>query len=164
VLANTDVRLCEDKPVTPAFLFAALLWEPLQENMTQLLKTGLDEAEAMQVAADIVLQNQVKRIALPRRFSIPMREVWMLQKRLMVTSGKRALRLVGHPRFRAAYDFLILRAEDDKELSDVCQWWTQFLEMDEAARAKLISVGNKTKSRRRRTPRKQSFFLEVHEA
>lgn len=164
VLANTDARLSEDKPVTPAFLFAALLWEPLQEHMTQLLKAGLDESQVMQVAADAVLQSQVKRIALPRRFSIPMREVWMLQKRLMVTSGKRSLRLVAHPRFRAAYDFLLLRAEDNQELTEVCQWWTRFLELDEAARAKAVIVKNKVKSRRRRGPHKQSFVLEANQA
>jgi poly(A) polymerase len=164
VLANTDARLLEDKPVTPAFLFAALLWEPLQEQTAQLLKAGLDEAEVMQVAADNILQSQVKLIALPRRFSIPMREVWMLQKRLMVTSGKRSLHLVGHPRFRAAYDFLLLRAEDNKELTDICQWWTQFLEMDEAARTKFVCVGTKAKLRRRRGLRKQSFFLEANQA
>lgn len=163
-LANTDIRLLEDKPVTPAFLFAALLWEPLQEHMAQLLEAGLDETEIMQLAADAVLQSQVKRIALPRRFSIPMREIWILQKRLMVTSGKRSLRLLGHPRFRAAYDFLLLRAEDNKELTEVCQWWTQFLEMDEAARAKAVSVASKVNSRRRRRYHKHNFVLEANQA
>jgi poly(A) polymerase len=163
VLANTDVRLLEGKPVTPAFLFAALLWEPLQEQVALLLKAGLDEAEVMQVAADTVLQSQIKRIALPRRFSIPMREMWMLQKRLLVTSGKRSLRLVAHPRFRAAYDFLLLRAEDNKELTDICQWWTRFLEMDEAARIKACAR-KKIKPGRRRGPHKQSFVLEANQA
>lgn len=163
VLANTDARLSDNKPVTPAFLFAALLWEPLQERVDELRGLDLPTMQIMQMAADDVLQSQSKRIALPRRFSIPMREVWILQKPLMMTSGKRPLRVMAHPRFRASYDFLMLRAEGDEALMATAQWWTEFLEMDEGAREKMIWAGTKTKSRRRHRSRKRNVLLEANE-
>jgi len=159
-LANTDNRLAEGKSVTPAFLFGALLWEPLQDRSKHLLAAGLDEADAMQTAADEVLSAHLKHITLPRRFSLPMQEIWSLQSRLTVTTGKRPLRLLAHPRFRAAYDFLLLRAEADPELASLAQWWTRFMEMDEVARKQVLEpvAKPKPKPRRRRSrrPRQQS--------
>jgi poly(A) polymerase len=151
-LINTDARLAEGKPVTPAFLLAALLWEPLQQAMQRLLAAGIDEPEAMALAADEVIGAQLKHTALPRRFSLAMREIWSLQRRLAVTTGKKPLRLLPHPRLRAAYDFLLLRAEGDPDIALLAHWWTQFLEMDEAARERFLATG-KSKPRRRRRPR-----------
>ncbi|HYQ91663.1 MAG TPA: polynucleotide adenylyltransferase PcnB [Candidatus Competibacteraceae bacterium] len=158
-LANTDTRLAEGRSVTPAFLFGALLWEPLQDRSKHWLAADLSEADALQTAADEVLSAQLKHITLPRRFSLPMQEIWSLQTRLAITTGKRPLRLLAHPRFRAAYDFLLLRAEVDPELEPLAQWWTRFIGMDEAARQQALepTAKPKAKSRRRRSrrPRQQ---------
>ena len=155
-LANTDSRLAEDKPVNPAFLFAALLWEPLREQTQQFQTEGLEETEALQAAADAVIQAQVRHTALPRRHSLPMREIWEMQQRLAVITGKKPLRLLAHPRFRASYDFLLLRADSDERAAELADWWTRFLALDDAGRARAVqpaTPAKKGKSRRRRKPR-----------
>ncbi|MDS4025965.1 MAG: polynucleotide adenylyltransferase PcnB [Candidatus Contendobacter sp.] len=155
-LANTDRRLAENKPIHPAFLFAALLWEPLREQMRSLEADGLDAHEALQEAAERIIQAQIRHTALPRRYSLPMREIWELQQRLMVTTGKRALRLLDHPRFRAGYDFLLLRAEADEQAAPLADWWTQLLALDAAGRIQATQPAakvSKGKSRHRRKPR-----------
>ncbi|MFO1424566.1 MAG: polynucleotide adenylyltransferase PcnB [Candidatus Competibacteraceae bacterium] len=155
-LASTDSRLAENKPVNPAFLFAALLWEPLRERMRHLEADGLDAHAALQEAAERVIQAQIRHTALPRRYSLPMREIWELQQRLTVITGKRALRLLDHPRFRAGYDFLLLRAEADEQAAALADWWTQLLALDPAGRAQATQPAARAKtgkSRRRRKPR-----------
>ncbi len=159
-LAGTDQRLAEKQPVSPAFLFAALLWEPLWEQMRRLQAEGLDEHEALQATADPVIQAQLRHTALPRRYSLPMREIWELQARLAVITGKRPLRLFAHPRFRAAYDFLLLRAEtDDEQAVELADWWTRFLTLDQAGRVEMTqppmakAKAKRDKPRRRRKPR-----------
>ena len=127
-LANTDRRIAANKPVTPAFLYAALLWEPMQERMRYMQSHGMDEQQAMAAAAEQVIQSQVDHTALPKRFSIPMREIWELQSRFTQQSGKRVERFLSHPRFRAAYDFLLLRAEAGEEVQELADWWTQIQE------------------------------------
>ncbi|MDG4558905.1 MAG: polynucleotide adenylyltransferase PcnB [Candidatus Contendobacter sp.] len=155
-LASTDSRLAENKPVNPAFLFAALLWEPLRERMRHLEAEGLDAHMALQEAAERVIQAQIRHTALPRRYSLPMREIWELQQRLTVTTGKRALRLLDHPHFRAGYDFLLLRAEADEQAAELADWWTQLLALDPAGRVLATQPAPKAKKgkpRRRRKPR-----------
>ena len=155
-LANTDQRLIEGKPVHPAFLFAALLWEPFRERLRQLEVEGVDESEAQQDAAEMVIQAQVRHAALPRRHSLPMREIWEMQQRLTYRTGKRPARLLSHPRFRAAYDFLVLRAEADESAQELADWWTRFLAADESGRSRMTqptAQAKKSKSRRRRKPR-----------
>ena len=148
-LANTDARVFEGKPVTPAFLFAALLWEPLRERTIELVAAGMSESEACSMASDEVIQNQLKHTSLPRRFSQPMREIWALQARFALRSGKRPLRLLAHPRFRAGYDFLLLRAEASEDVQDLSRWWTEFLALDETSRLVAIRAVTKHKTRRR---------------
>ncbi|HRX71079.1 MAG: polynucleotide adenylyltransferase PcnB [Candidatus Competibacteraceae bacterium] len=157
-LANTDQRLADDKPVNPAFLFAALLWEPMREQMRRLQADGLGDHDILQEVADIVTREQSRRVALPRRYSLPMREIWELQPRLTQVTGKRPLRLVTHPRFRAAYDFLTLRADADEQAAELADWWTRFLGMSEAERIQATqpatrAPAKKGKPRRRRKPR-----------
>ena len=153
-LENTDRRLAEGKPVTPAFLFAVLLWEPLRHRAEALQAGGLAAYPAIQQAAGEVLQEQVQRIAIPRRFSTPMREIWSMQARLNNTKGKRPHRLLAHPRFRAAYDFLLLRADAGEADPALAGWWTRFQE-----KQGLDPKGGKTppakRRRRRRPPRKR---------
>lgn len=152
-LENTDHRVQEGKAVNPAFLFAAFLWEPMREAMKRL-SDDLDEQEAMQEAADEVLAAQVSRVALPRRFSAMVREIWTLQLRLTRTTGKRPTLLLGHPRFRAAYDFLLIRARAGEPVAELAEWWTQFQESDPAAQAAMMDSAPKKKRRRRRRPRR----------
>jgi poly(A) polymerase len=125
-----------------------------------------DEArETLQMAAEEVIQAQLKSIALPRRFSLPMREIWDMQMRLAMLTGKRTLRLLNHPRFRAGYDFLLLRVETDAEAAQLAQWWTQFLALDEAARGPFLQGTSQSKPRRRRqkrTPRTRPASLPVN--
>jgi poly(A) polymerase len=125
-LMNTDLRLQAGKTVTPAFIFAALLWPVTRAHAERLEEEGVPAAPALHEAAHIATMDQLKRTSIPKRFSIPMREIWDLQIRLTKRQGKRAHRLSGHPRFRAAYDFLLLREQAGEKLNGLGEWWTQF--------------------------------------
>lgn len=124
-LANTAERVEQQLPVSPAFLYGALLWPPVRVRFEALMRReGMAAAVAMQQAADEVLARAQGRIAIPKRFSLPMREIWSLQTRFDQQSPGRARRLMTHPRFRAAYDFLLLRAEVGEVDPALGQWWT----------------------------------------
>ncbi len=127
-LENTDRRIAEGKPVTPAFLFAVLLWEPVRLHAENLQAAGMAPYPAFQEAASRILERQQQRVSIPKRFSVPMREIWTLQSRLKNTRGKRPHRLLEHQRFRAAYDFLLLRAESGEADPALGDWWTKFQE------------------------------------
>jgi len=122
-LRNTDERIRADKPVTPAFLFAALLWPAYCRELAVLQKQGVDANVAQQRAADRVTLHQAERIALPRRFSLPMQEIWLLQPRFSQRIRKRVFRLLSHPRFRAAFDFLELRLSGAPEIAEDVAFW-----------------------------------------
>lgn len=124
-LKNTDQRIVEEKPVTPAFLFAALFWQPVRERADVLQAGGMQEYMALGQAADEVMSEQVKRTAVPRRFSVITRQIWTMQPRFNQTHGRRAKGLMNERRFRAAYDFLLLRAYEDESLKDLCDHWTE---------------------------------------
>ncbi len=153
-LANTDARIAQGKPVTPAFLYAALLWEPLRIAMRPYLEHGEYEQQAMTKAARQVLDRQLQSTSLPRRFSTPMQEIWSMQARLAKRVGKRTYRVYEHPRFRAAYDFLLLRAESGEAEQALCDWWTTFQEVDDAGRAAMVREISPKRSRRGRGPRR----------
>ncbi len=155
-LENTDRRLAQDKPVTPAFLFAVLLWEPLRRIARELEEAdGLPFYQALQQAGDVVVARQVQQVAIPRRFSTPMREIWTLQARFLNTKGKRPHRLLAHPRFRAAYDFLLLRAESGEADPELAAWWTRFQEQQGLDPKGGGKAAEGSKRRRRRRPRKR---------
>ena len=124
-LRSTDRRIEEDKPVTPAFLYAVLLWPAYCRELARLQAQGLDPVVAQQRAADRVTLHQAQRIALPRRFSLPMQEIWMLQPRFSLRQMKRVHRTLAHPRFRAAFDFLELRAKVAPELAADLLFWRE---------------------------------------
>jgi poly(A) polymerase len=124
-LRNTDARVAEDKAVTPAFLFAALLWPAYCRDLAVLQKSGVDPLVAQQRAADRVTLHQAERIALPRRFSQPMQEIWLLQPRFSQRQRKRVFRLLAHPRFRAAFDFLELRSHASPEIAEDVAFWRE---------------------------------------
>ena len=138
-LANTDARVREDKPVTPAFLFAALLWEPTRRLAQALIDDGTEATLAWSHAGERVLREQARRVAIPRRFTIAIEEIWAMQPRFAQRSKKRALRLLEHPRFRAAYDFLVLRAGESPALAELATWWTEAQEVERDTLAERLS-------------------------
>lgn len=151
---NTDRRLAANKPVTPAFLYAVLLWPMVKERMDALLKNGMPASPALHKAATAALNQQVKHTAIPRRFSTVMREIWELQFRLDKRAGKRADALMEHPRFRAAYDFLLLREQAGELTPSLGEWWTHYQEADESQRRTMIAeLGPQGGKRRRRKRR-----------
>jgi poly(A) polymerase len=149
-LENTDRRIQEDKPVTPAFLFGVLLWEPVRRRFQELGGAGKSSQDAMMIAGGEVLSAQQSSVSIPKRFGLPMREIWELQPRLEQREGKRPYRLATHPRFRAAYDFLLLRAESGEADPELAQWWTRFQEANGAERAGMTGAGKRRRPRRRR--------------
>lgn len=156
-LANTDSRIAEDKPVTPAFLFAALLWEPVRLKARARTASGMRPQEALERAADEVLREELQHVMIPKRFSVPMREIWSLQARFERRAGQQPLRLLEHKRFRAAYDFLMLRAQNGEVDPALGEWWTRIQEVGESERRAMIaeapqapSTGKKRRRRRRR--------------
>jgi len=152
-LKSTDRRIASGKPVTPAFLFAAMLWEPMQEAMAPMLEQGMPAIQAIQAATDKVFGRQRQAVSVPRRFAIMVKEIFVLQARLMNRSGKRALRTLEHPRFRAAYDFLLIRSIADDSLADYAEWWTKIQDCDKAGRESML-LPNENKKGRRRGKRK----------
>ena len=156
-LHNTDQRIQQGKPVSPAFLFAALLWHEVLVNWEVRKKAGEKPFPALQKAMDEVGDRQEERLAIPKRFSVPMREIWAMQPRFEQRSGGRPYRLVEHPRFRAAYDFLLLRAESGEIDVELADWWTCFPKADETERAAMLlreppAAGKGPRRRRRRKP------------
>lgn len=124
-LRGTDVRVANDEPVSPAFLFALLLWPAYCRTLMGLQAQGMHAAEAQRRAADRVTLHQLSMIALPRRFSLPMQEIWLLQSRLSQRQPKRVSRLLAHPRFRAAFDFLVLRQFASNEHAEEVAFWQE---------------------------------------
>jgi len=124
-LEGTDARVAADMPVTPTFLFAILLYGPIMARAARLQADGQPENQALFNACEEAVRDQQSRVSIPRRFTLPMREMFMLQPRFRRREGKKALALLNHPRFRAAYDLLLLRVEVGVEDAEVAQWWTQ---------------------------------------
>jgi len=162
-LQNTDLRVKQGKPVTPAFLFAALLWPALPTLVLRLQSRGMPPIAAMQQAAHELIAEQCQRIAIPKRFTIPIREIWDMQERLPRRSGKRADQLLENPRFRAGYDFLLLRESAGEETDGLGEWWTDYQDANDSERRLMISdlsgkdeTGAPRKRRRTGTKRKRS--------
>jgi poly(A) polymerase len=132
-LANTDARITADKPVTPTFLFAILLWGAVLRELNERSAGPAPDLAQLMQACDTVLKAQQSRVSIPRRFAVPMRELLMLQPRFSRRSGVKSLSILQHPRFRAAYDFLLLRAQAGVADPELAQWWTdvQLLPHDE---------------------------------
>ena len=157
-LENTDARIRAGKPVTPGFLFAALLWEPVRQDSEACAARGMPPMRACEAAGADVIERQIHHVSLPRRFSFMVREIWGLQPRLVNRRGRGAAhRLLTHPRFRAAYDFLLLRAESGEDVAEHARWWTRFQETGGDARPSMHegngSDDRRPKRRRRRRGR-----------
>ncbi len=138
-LENTDKRVEEGKPVIPAFLLAVLLWEPMRTLVDDKRQQGLRPIQAYQEAADEIISRQVKTIAMPRRVSMQVKDIWIMQARLAMRRGKKVFELLANPRFRAAFDFLQLRHQSGEEVSELYEWWAAFQNGDHAEQEQLLS-------------------------
>jgi poly(A) polymerase len=151
-LENTDRRIREEKPVSPGFLFAALLWHEVLASWKARQEAGERPIPALHEAMDAVIDRQREQLAIPRRYDAVMKEIWLTQPRFEQRGGQRPYRLLGLPRFRAAYDFLLLRCESGEVDAQLGLWWDEFQDAGDERRAEMLlpDTGGKKKRRRRR--------------
>ncbi|MBJ2128600.1 polynucleotide adenylyltransferase PcnB [Alteromonas sp. IB21] len=157
VLANTDERINSNQRVTPAFLYAALLWYPLEEQSQRLQsESGLNAFDAFNIASGEVISRQIQRIMIPKRFSTVIRDIWILQQRLPKRFGRRAFQLLTHPKFRAGYDFLLVRGQiEGGDLLELAQWWTHFQHADNGKQKGMLNALRKSEGGAKGPPRKR---------
>ena len=146
-LEETDARIEAEKTINPAFMIAILLWQPLQDQIQVHLNDGNNLYVAMQLAQNDVVREQLHCFAAPRRTITSVREIWMLQYQLDQTRKYRILRAYEHPRFRAGYDFLLLRAEAGEPVESLADWWTRFQEVGADAQEALMDERHGSGSR-----------------
>ncbi|GFZ78415.1 poly(A) polymerase I [Pseudohongiella nitratireducens] len=159
-MSNTDLRLSQGKSITPAFMYAALLWPALHQQLAQLHNnSGRPPMPILQQAASQAIVEQLKFTAIPKRLTAMMREIWELQWRLAPRSAKQVESVYSHPKFRAAYDFLVLREEAGEDTAQAGQWWTAFQACDNAGQRammeQLVPPAGKKKNKRRRRKKPQ---------
>ncbi len=143
-LRDTDARIGEGKTASPSFLFACLLWPQVNNRWSELQTEGLPAIAALDTAADEIIAAQAERLAIQRRIAVDMREIWSLQPRLARRTPRYANSALDHPRFRAAYDFLCLRAQTGDADPELANWWQRFQHADEAERAALIEQAGRS--------------------
>ncbi|ASF45898.1 polynucleotide adenylyltransferase PcnB [Methylovulum psychrotolerans] len=153
-LQNSDNRIADGKTVTAYFLFAALLWEPVRLSALQKMREGQVEYMAYQDAANEVIARQVRYTAMPRHISLAIREVWALQPKFTTRVGSKPSRLLLHPRFRASFDFLLLRAETGGVDAELAQWWQAYQNADENEQRKMTQPSRKSTGGK---PRKRMY-------
>jgi len=162
-LKNADDRVAEGKTVQSYFLFAALLFEPMQQRADEKIKKGELESIAYYEAAGEVLTQQVRRLAIPRHFTLAIREVWSLQPKFSSQVGMKPYRLLTHPRFRAAYDFLMLRAQTGSASTELAEWWTAYQATSESEQRKMTQPQPvAAKPKKKRTYRKKAKPLVIY--
>ena len=154
---NTDRRISSNQRVTPAFIYAALLWPSVEKLAAQLSDKGNSASYALSKASSEVISQQVHITAIPKRFTIPMREIWDLQLQLPRRGGQRAKRLSENTRFRAGYDFILLREQAGENLDGLGQWWTTYQEVNPEEQQQMADDAGKAVKKRRRSrgPRKK---------
>ncbi len=165
-LRATDERLEAGKPVSPAFLLAALLWGRVEKNLKKYEEKGQPTTPALHSAMHEALDAQRDSLAIPRRFDATMKELWLLQPRFLQRGGQRPYRLLEHPRFRAAYDFFELRAASANAPQEAAKWWERFQEAGADEREEMLvseESGPKKKRRRRRGKRKEEAPAGPHD-
>ena len=150
-LASTDQRVRQGKPTSPGFLFATLLWHEVLVDWDKRKNQNETPIPALYAAMDGVLDQQAEKIAITRRIVGDIKEIWALQPRFDKRSGKSPLRLLEQPRFRAAYDFLLLRAQSGEVPMELADWWTRFQEVDIDIRLTMLQPENGPKKRRRKS-------------
>lgn len=163
-LLQTDQRLRQDKSVSVGFILAAMLWDELAARWQRAQNGKTSPAAAMNSAIADLRDTMEKGWGVPQRFSATMREIWVLQPQFEHRRGSRPHRLLNQARFRAAYDFLLLRAEADASLRELADWWTQFQYADDETRISMCQNspaptgghGDAPKKRRRKPRRKKA--------
>ncbi len=145
-LQNTDDRINSGKSVTPAFLYSVFLWGPMRKLSRKLELEGLSPKVAHEAAVKDTIISQLQYTSIPKRFGYPMRDIWNLQHRFFRKRGKQVFRLYEHARFRAAYDFLCLRACAGEAVDELCEWWTVFQDVDEATQRKMSRASKNSTS------------------
>ncbi len=159
-LKNTDERIQHDKPVSPAFLFASLLWHEVLTSWNTYKNSGEKPLSALYQAMNEVLSKQQQNLSIPRRFCATIMEIWVMQPRFESLIGRKPFRLIAHPRFRAAYDFMLLRCESGEIKTELGTWWKNFVAATPEKREKMIhkpqASGKRRKRNRRRTSRTNS--------
>jgi len=157
-LEQTDGRMRSGKSVSPAFLFAALLWHEVLAAWKKAEQRGLKPIPALFEAMDTVLDIQTDKLAVPRRLTAVMKEIWALQPRFEQRSGRRPFGLLAHERFRAGFDFLVLRSGSGEAPEELAQWWEKFQHSGEAERQAMLMAPQpgERKGRRRRRRRHKS--------
>ena len=157
-LEQTDERVSAGKRVSPAFLFASLLWHEVLAAARKAEQAGIRPVAALHAAMDKVLDIQTDKLAIPRRFTAMMKEIWLLQPRLEQRSGRRPSALLEQERFRAGFDFLGLRAASGEVPQELFEWWEKFQHAAPDARAAMLIApqAGEQRTRRRRRRRKPS--------
>ena len=158
-LEQTDSRVRSGKSVSPAFLFAALLWHEVLAAWKKSEQRGLKPIPALFEAMDTVLDIQSDKLAIPRRFTAVMKEIWALQPRFEQRSGRRPFGLLSHERFRAGFDFLVLRSASGEAPEELSQWWEKFQQAGEAERQAMLLAPQPGDHRRRRRRRRRKGAL-----
>jgi poly(A) polymerase len=154
-LAQTDERVLAERPVSPAFLFAALLWQEVLAAWKAREARGERSIAALESAMDEVLETQYAKLAITRKLTATMREVWGMQPRFEMRSGQRAYRLLEAARFRMAYDFLALRAASGEVPAELEAWWRAFQSADAETRKAMLLPDTGPRKRRRRRRKKR---------
>lgn len=156
-LHDTDERVRQGHSASPAFMLACLLWFDYQMELAANKRAGMHDQPAQFEAMDTVLERQRAALACPRRFDGMIKEIWTLQARLPQRSGGKPFRLLGHPRFRAGYDFLLIRAQAGDAEAELADWWGRFQDADEEERVAMQlrpGPGESPRRKRRRRTRK----------
>ncbi len=154
-LASTDERIREGKTVSPGFLFASLLWHQVLEKWKAYQAAGEFPIPALHLAADEVLDSQTEKLALQRKIGSDMRDIWAMQPRFERRTGKSPYKLLEHLRFRAGFDFLLLRCASGEIDAEIGEWWRAFIEADNAGREEQLTVKIKSEgSAKKRPPRR----------
>lgn len=154
-LEQTDARVRSGKPVSPAFLFAALLWHEVLAAWKKLERQGQQRIPALFRAMDTVLDIQTGKLAIPRRFTAVMKEIWAMQPRLEQRNGRRPFGVLANDKFRAGFDFLVLRAQSGEAPEELAQWWERFQRASEAERQAMLIEPQPGERRRRRRRRRK---------
>ncbi len=155
-LTRTDERVAEGKSISPGFLFATLLWQQVRVRWQQRTSAGEPNIPALMTAIDSVVDEQCENLSIQKRIAADMREIWSLQPRFERRQGRSPGRLIEHLRFRAGYDFLMLRCDTGEMPSELGQWWTDFIDADPQQREAMLMTSNPVtgaRKKRRRKPR-----------
>ena len=153
-LKNTDDRILSGKSANPSFLFATLLWHEMLAAWENYKAEGQHAIPALHMAMSEVIATQAEKMAIHNRYTATMKEIWGMQPRFEQRAGKRPFGLLTHPRYRAGYDFLLLRCESGELPMELGEWWTEFANADGEGRTAMLQADTAPKKRKKRSRKK----------